>query len=458
MSKKVLLASAEAFPIAKVGGLGDVAYSLPKALNSLGADVRVIMPQHKEIGKKTWEGEISLGSEKVMAEVYEEKIDSITFYLVKDSEGKFFGEGKPVYGLNDEERYVFFSKAILEFSLDYEWRPEVLHLNDWHTALTAVLAKRRGGPKTVFTIHNLGYQGELDPKYFEKIGFEDEGLLHNGKINLMKGAIMYSDGITTVSPTYAKEIQTEEYGFGLHEVLRENSHKLRGILNGIDYDVWNPEQDKHIYQNYSPERLDLKERNKEKLMSEEGISGEGPLIGIVSRLAQQKGIDVFLKGIEPIFKEKKACLIVLGTGEREIEEKVRELERKYKGIVKAEIKYSEELAHKIYAGADIFAVPSRYEPCGLTQMIAMHYGTVPIVRNTGGLADTVISPEESREGARGFKVYSMDPKEFEEKTRKAIEIYEKEKEYWRKLQLNGMKADFSWRKSAREYLEFYSSL
>ncbi len=456
--RKVLLAAAEAFPIAKVGGLGDVAYALPKALRSLGVDVRVIIPRHKELGKEIWKSEVEMGKERIEAVFYEEEIDGVKFYLVGDSAGKMFGEGIPVYGERDEERYIFFSKAIVEFCKGYNWRPEVLHLNDWHTALASPLLRREGGPKTVFTIHNLGYQGEIDQKYFEKIGFKDEKLLHNGKINLMKGAIIYSDGITTVSPTYAKEIQTEEYGFGLHEVLRENSAKLKGILNGIDYDVWNPEKDKHIYQNYSAETIDSKEKNKEKLLEEEGISSEGLLIGIVSRLAYQKGIDVFLDAVDPIIKEGKASLIVLGTGEKEIEEKVRELERKYEGKVKAEIKYSEDLAHKIYAGVDLFAVPSRYEPCGLTQMIAMHYGTVPLVRNTGGLADTVISPEESREKARGFKVYSMDPKEFEKRTREAIEVYEKNEEYWRKMQLNGMRADFSWKKSAREYLEFYSTI
>ncbi|RLF67783.1 MAG: glycogen synthase GlgA [Thermoplasmata archaeon] len=459
---KVLLASSEVYGFAKVGGLGDVAYALPKALRSIGVDARIIAPMHRKKGRKVGTINVKLGKRDVQAEIYLSRVNSVPLYLVGG--GGYFPRDR-VYGYEDDfERYLFFSKAIVEFLRRYNfWKPNILHLNDWHTGLTAAYVKSEGLPiKTLFTIHNLGYQGDVDTSKLNLLNLKEDItdlIIHNNRINPMKAGIVLSDAVNTVSVKYSKEIQTSEFGFGLDSVLREIKDKLYGIINGIDYSVWNPIRDPYIYRKYSTKTLERKEENKKMLSSEMKIKpSDRPLIGIVSRLTHQKGIDVFLEAIEEFLEDRTVSLVLLGTGEGYIENKAKAICDEFSDVVGISIKYDEVLAHKIYAGSDMFAVPSRYEPCGLTQMIAMRYGSVPIVRNTGGLSDTVIDPNENKNCARGFKFESLDVEAIKKALSRAIDVYENDREYWKILQLNGMRADFSWRGSARKYLALYKRL
>jgi len=457
---RVLVASSEVYGYAKVGGLGDVAYSLPRALKRLGIDARIIAPMHKPRGRIIKEIDVTMGDKKIKAQIRLSRIGDVPLYLI---EGGGYFPRENVYGyVDDFERYVFFSKAIVEFIKNYNtWRPDILHANDWHTGLVAAFVKQEGlNVKTIFTIHNLGYQGDVESSYSPILNLQKdvlEKIIHNGRINPIKSGLIFSDIVNTVSKTYAKEIQTPEFGFGLDNVLKSIKDKLFGILNGIDYNVWNPAKDKFIYVKYNVKSLEKKIENKKMLAKELGFKYKEsiPLVGIVSRLAYQKGIDVFLQAIESFLEQKSLQLVVLGTGEKNIEDMAKRLAESYPNDVAIALRYDEVLAHKIYAASDIFAVPSRYEPCGLTQMIAMRYGSVPIVRNTGGLADTVIDVEEDPNKARGFKFQKMDVEEVISTIKRALNTYYNDKKLWTTLQKNGMTADFSWKHSAKEYLRLY---
>jgi len=457
----VLLASSEVYGYAKVGGLGDVAFSLPRALRRLGVDARIIAPMHKPCGRVIKEVEVDMGEEKIKARIRLSRVGRVPLYLV---EGGGFFPRENVYGYDDDfNRYVFFSKAIVEFIRSYEtWKPAILHTNDWHTGLVSAYVKEEGlNVRTVFTIHNLGYQGDVDPSHSKILGLSKEvieKIMHNGRINPLKAGLIFSDIVNTVSKTYANEIQTPEFGFGLDGVLRCIKDKLYGILNGIDYNVWNPARDKFIYVKYNVRSIEKKKENKKMLIKELRLEDRGdvPLVGIVSRLAYQKGIDVFLEAVKDFLEQRVLQLVVLGTGERNVEEMAKRLSELYPKDTTTALRYDEALAHKIYAASDIFAVPSRYEPCGLTQMIAMKYGSVPLVRNTGGLADTVIDIKEDPKNARGFKFQNMGVEDIKSTIERALDAYYNNKEVWLNLQKNGMTADFSWRHSAKEYIKLYN--
>jgi len=457
---KVLLASSEVYGYAKVGGLGDVAYSLPRALRRLGVDARIIAPMHKPQGRVIKEVEVTMGEEKIKAQIRLARVGNVPLYLV---EGGGYFPRESVYGYSDDfNRYVFFSKAIVEFIKSYEaWKPEIVHTNDWHTGLVAAFIKEENlNVRTIFTIHNLGYQGDVDSSYSDILNLQKdtlEKIIHNGRINPMKAGLIFSDIVNTVSKTYANEIQTPELGFGLDGALRSIRDKLFGILNGIDYNVWNPARDKFIYVKYNVRNLEKKKENKKMLIKELGLEyrEDVPLVGIVSRLAYQKGIDVFLKAVEGFLEQRSLQLVILGTGEKNIEDMAKSLAESYPKDAAIALRYDEVMAHKIYAASDIFAVPSRYEPCGLTQMIAMRYGSVPIVRNTGGLADTVIDVREDPSKARGFKFQNIDVEEVKSTIERALDVYYNDKELWLTLQKNGMTADFSWKHSAKEYIKLY---
>ncbi len=476
---KILYGVAEYYPLIKTGGLGDAAGAFTKAL-SKRHKVYVALPGYSKIDRKQYEFKkipdlklsIPIGDKEVEGYVEKANLDkNLTIYLICNDHyfdrENLFGDGITPYKDN-AERFLFFSRGILELACYLE-NIDVIHLNDWHTAIGMFylkefyrkLGKIKPETKSVFTIHNLGYQGifwhydmyllNVDWKYFNP-----EGLEFYNHINYMKSGILYSDIITTVSPTYAKEIQTPEFGFGLDGVLRKRSKDLYGILNGVDYSVWHPWKDKFIPYKYNRKLFSRKLKNKLEIQKELGlkINPDKPLLVMVSRLIDQKGIEL----ITPVFDmlvKLDTQIIILGTGDKHYIDFFNWKEHQFKGTVVGYMAYNEEVAHKLYAAGDIYLMPSKYEPCGLSQMYAMKYGTVPVVRNTGGLKDTVIDIEEGIDRATGFKFDYYSPYAFYEAVRKAVALYKTNREEFTKLALNGMNTKFSWEKTVKKYLELY---
>jgi len=475
----ILYGVAEYFPLVKTGGLGDAAGAFTSTL-SKKHKVSVVLPGYSKIDRKQYgfkkienlKLSIPIGEKEVEGFVEKAEInENLTIYLICN-DGYFnrenlFGDGITPYKDN-AERFLFFSRGILELAC-YLKKIDVIHLNDWHTAIGMFylkefykkMGKINPQTKSVFTIHNLGYQGifwqydmyllNIDWKYFNP-----EGLEFYNHINYLKSGILYSDIITTVSPTYAKEIQTPEFGFGLDGVLRKRSKDLYGILNGVDYSVWHPWRDKLIPFKYNRKTFEKKLKNKIHVQKELGleIKPEKPLLVMVSRLSEQKGIDL----ITPVFDmlvELGVQIIILGTGDKKYIDFFNWKEHQFKGTVVGYMAYDEAVAHKLYAAGDIYLMPSKYEPCGLSQMYAMKYGTVPVVRNTGGLKDTVIDIEEGTDKATGFKFEYYSPYAFYEAVRKAVNTYKNDRETFNKLALNGMDTKFTWEKTVKEYLRLY---
>lgn len=438
---KVLIAAAEVTPIAKVGGLGDVVGALPKALVQLNLDVRVIIPFYGAIDRnkckaKLIKRNIIVNNESVNLWQTALPNSTVPVYLI---EHKFF-KTKTIYstaladGPADTEKFIFFSRAVLAGLKALKFKPQVIHLNDWHTAAIAELVKTDPffkQTKTLYTIHNLANQGITKTK------------------NYMAEGILNADFINTVSPTYAKEILTKEYGAGLEKILAKRKKQLYGILNGIDTNFFNPTTDKLIKQNYSLKTLAKKSDNKLFLQQKLGLrqSKSTALAGLVTRFVGQKGVEL----ITEKFFQLNCRFVFLGTGEKRYEEILFNLAKKFPNKFKIIFKFDEPLAHQIYAASDIFLVPSRFEPCGLTQLIALRYGSVPIVRATGGLADTI-------NNKIGFKFKKFNSEEFYKTLSRALKIYYEKPKIWRQSQLNGMKQDFSWDKSAKEYLKIYKKL
>jgi starch synthase len=462
---RVLFCSSEAFPYAKTGGLADVAGALPKALALEGIEVMLALPKYKDVGYLT-EDRISVGDRELLAvgEKPSEKIEGVNTLFIRQDE-LFLRDS--LYGYPDDaERFIFFSKAVLSLIKKLDWKPDVIHCNDWQTGLIPVYLKTNlkedsfyKDIATVFTIHNLAYQGNFPSHILHLAGlpwelFTFDKLEFWGNFSFMKGGIVYSELITTVSPRYAEEIKTQELGAGMDGALSYRADRLRGILNGIDYEVWNPATDSLIYMPYDISSLEKKKENKYFLQKEVGLPQKGvPLIGLVSRLASHKGLDILLPSIESLFK-MELQMVILGKGEREIEEGLMEKAKKYGEKMKVFIEFNEKLSHQIYAGCDIFLMPSLYEPCGLGQMIAMRYGTVPVVREVGGLADSVAEFEPAKMEGSGFLFKDYSPEALIEAVSRALRIY-KNPSVWRKIQENCMKKDFSWRSSARKYIDVY---
>ena len=464
---KILFASAEAYPLVKVGGLGDVAGSLPKALRQLGHDVRIAMPRYGMIREGTEDigsFPVAIGGADHEAKLKTAHIDDVPVYLIDFA--PLFDRSKVYEYPDDGQRFAFFSKAVLDLLPAADWWPDVIHLNDWHSALASAYlktayAEREGyrGIGCVFTIHNLQHQGIFEREVFDWAGlpaeaWAPEGVEFYGKMNFLKAGIVYADRVNTVSPTYAKEIQTEEYGFGLDGLLRSRASKLSGILNGIDYDVWNPAKDPHIPQKYSKSTLEKKAKNKAALLRDVGLpaASKTPLIGIVTRLTEQKGLDILIPAI-PDLIDLGVHVVLLGTGERQYEEPLERFAAARKGLV-AFLKYDEALAHRIYAGSDFFLMPSRFEPCGLGQEISLRYGTVPIARATGGLADTVLDVTVNPEKGNGFVFEEYRHDALVGTVRRAVEFYVRGRG-WKSLQQRAMSRDLSWRASARTYVDLY---
>jgi starch synthase len=476
---KILFASSEVAPFAKTGGLADVSASLPAAIASLGHQVRVIMPMYRSVMEGNFELkllekslEVSFRGRLLKDKVfYSELGRNLLIHFIKRDEffdrDMLYGSSKGDYPDN-ADRFIFFSKGILNFCKLTGFQPDVIHCNDWQTSLVPVYLKSlyKNDPffrnaRTIFTIHNLAYQGVFPEEYMAISELRPElfsikGLEYYGKINFMKGGILFSDIITTVSEKYAQEIQTSEYGYGLDGVLRDRNNDIYGVLNGVDYTEWNPETDSHIAANYNAKDLSGKRNCKEELIEIFKLEGsvETPLIGIISRLANQKGFDILADAMDELMR-MKLLLVLLGKGEEKYEKKFAELGKKYKGRLGVKIAFDNVLAHKIEAGSDMFLMPSRYEPCGLNQMYSLKYGTIPIVRATGGLEDTIKEFDPETEKGNGFKFAEYSPGAMIEGVKKASETYQN-RYLWLRLVRNAMKEDFSWRRSALKYIDIYN--
>lgn len=472
----ILIVASEAHPFIKTGGLGDVIGALPVALNDLGADVRVVIPNYRDIKKEIKENlkyidnfTVNLGWRNQYCGILEYEHEGVKFYLL-DNE-YYFNRGG-LYGYYDDgEKFAFFDRAVLEFAKHIDWVPDILHCNDWQTGMVPVLLKleyskeeKFKNMKTMFSIHNLFFKGMFDPKVLPELfgydyeSFNNGSLEHYGAVSFLKGGINYADKVTTVSKSYAEEIKTPEYGEQLEGLLRYRSSALEGIVNGIDYKEYNPEEDKYIYSTYSVNDLENKKINKEELQKELGltVNKDVPMIGLVSRLTHQKGCDLIINILEELLKED-IQVVVLGTGDYMYEESFKSFQGRHPNKISANIKFSNELAHKIYAASDMFLMPSLFEPCGLGQLIALRYGSIPIVRETGGLKDTVTPYNEYDETGNGFGFKNYRFEELFNITKYALKIY-RNKDKWNNIVRQAMSSDNSWEKSAKEYIEIYNQL
>lgn len=474
---KILYVAAEAVPFAKTGGLADVAGSLPKALKADGVDVRVIMPKFGKIPEAyrnamehVYDGELPVAWRKKYVGLDKYELDGVTYYFV-DNEEYFNREG--FYGYDDDaERFSFFSRAVLDLLPAMDFWPDVIHTNDWHAGLVNVFLKlehmgdaRYERIKTVYTIHNLKYQGVFPKDVMPDVLGLDWKYFNNGDlefydaVNFMKGGIIYADAITTVSKTYAKEIQYPYFGEHLDGLLRSREQDLSGIVNGIDYSVYNPRTDKYIFETYDEESLDRKLDNKIALQKSLGLPERRnvPLIAIVSRLVEPKGMDLVVRMMDEILQHEDIQLVVLGTGEKRYEDWFKGLAWRYPKKVSVNIYFSNELAQRIYAGADIFLMPSNYEPCGIGQLVALRYGTIPVVRQTGGLKDTVQQYNKYTQEGNGFVFENYNAHEMMYALKRALSFYGSY-EIWHKIQFNAVQADYSWKRSAKEYEALYERL
>ena len=475
---KILFAAFEVSPFIKTGGLGDVAGALPNALNEEGTDTRVIMPLLQMIDdsfrqkmKKIGQTNVPLGWRNQYLGIFELKHNGITYYLL---DNEYYFKREKAYGyFDDGERIAYFSKALLEALQVIDFEPDILHLNDWHTALSAVFLRemymqieKYKKIKTILTVHNLKFQGKFSPFVIDDIaGFAGNRtakmqLSEKDACNFMRGGLNYVDYITTVSPTYAQEIKTAYYGEGLNDIFVKRHNIVKGILNGIDTNNYNPLTDEFIYKNYDINSLENKYINKIELQKEKALEQNEniPLICMVSRLTEQKGIDLVLKIFEELIDTTNAQFVLLGTGDSKYENSFRYFEYKYKGRVSSNICFSEELSRKIYAASDMIMIPSRFEPCGLTQMIAMRYLTLPIVRETGGLKDTVIPYNQYTDEGNGFSFSNYNAHELLWTTKTALELYNNYRNRFDLLIKEASKSNFDWKSSAKEYIDIYKYL
>ncbi len=478
--KKILFVASEGVPFIKTGGLADVVGSLPKCIDRKYFDVRVILPKYtcisqemKDLMKYRTHYYLDFHWRQEYVGVLEANIDGIKYYFI-DNESLF--SGFKIYSdnvLEEIEKFSFFCKAVLSTLPLIDFRPDVIHCHDWQTGLIPVYLKERfhggeffRGIKSVMTIHNLKFQGKWDVKTVKEITglpdyfFTPDKLEAYKDANLLKGGIVYADAITTVSDTYAEEIKTAFYGEGLNGLLTARSNALRGIVNGIDYDEFNPETDKYISFPYNKVNFRKEKiRNKRALQEELGLEQDDKkfMIGIVSRLTDQKGFDLIAYIMDELCQED-VQIVVLGTGEERYENMFRHFDWKYSNKVSASIYYSEALSHKIYASCDAFLMPSLFEPCGLSQLMALRYGTIPIVRETGGLKDTVEPYNEYECTGTGFSFRNYNAHEMLATIRYAKYVFYQRKREWNKMVDRGMAADFSWHVSARKYQEMYDWL
>lgn len=471
---KVLYAASEASPFIKVGGLSDVAGSLPKALVEQGVDARVILPKYSAISEELLKDAeyigytfITVGWRSQYCGVLKCTVNGVIYYLI---DNEYYFKRDRIYGeYDDGERFAFFSRAVLDILPIIDFQPDILHCNDWHTALAPVAldAQYRSNDfykniKTVFTIHNIQFQGQFDPIILgEVFGLAKEHLpllYYKDCINLLKGAIECSSRVTTVSKTYANEILDPYFSYGLDDILRERRYKLSGIVNGIDTDFFNPQTDKFIKTNYSSTTLQNKRFNKIDLQKEMGLKPDPnvPMIAMVTRLTSQKGLDLVKRVMQDIAANDIQFLI-LGTGDREYEDFFRYCEFAYHDKVRGIIKFDKALAQKLYAGADFLLMPSKFEPCGLSQLIAMRYGTLPIVNKIGGLADTVAPFNSEDKTGWGLTFESYNAFDMLGAINRALELYYNKPDF-KAARKNAMAVDSSFTASAKEYIELYNGI
>lgn len=469
---KVLFATSEAYPFAMSGGLADVSGALPKALRRKFVGCRVVMPLYGTVSHELREKmtficniTVPVSWRRQYCGIFEAHLDGVIYYLI---DNEYYFKRDMLYGhYDDAERFAFFSRAVLEIIPHIGFTPDIIHCNDWQTAMVPVYLneyyKNDGlysNIKTVFTIHNIQYQGKYGMElYNDLLGLipgRESLVEYDGCVNMMKGAIQCADKVTTVSPTYAREILEPYYSYGLDSILKQFTYKLTGIVNGIDYDVYNPETDPLIFKNFDAKSVKYKEYNKTELQKQMGlpVRGDVPVIGMVTRLVKHKGLELVKRVFEELL-QADLQFVILGSGEWEFENFFYEISKKYPQKVGLKIGFDGTLAHRIYAGADIFLMPSKSEPCGLAQMVSLRYGTVPIVRETGGLNDT-ITDSGNGEG-NGFTFKNFNAHEMEDAVWRAIAGY-RDKNGWDILRKRCMACNNSWSASAGAYIGLYKEL
>ncbi len=476
---KIAFVSAEVAPFSKTGGLGDVSSAFPKAMHGLKHKILLISPLYKNIDPKKFRLQkvkknltTTIGEKTELFDLYVSFLPNskVPIYFIKNSylyRDGIYGDEKGEDYPDSAYRFITFTKAVFEALKWLKFAPDIIHVNDWHTGLLPFYLKTEykeidlfRKTKSVFTIHNIGYQGiypleDIADAQIPDIYFSEELLGFYDQINFMKAAVVYADALTTVSSKYSKEIQTKEFGYGLEEYIKERKEDLFGIVHGIDLTVWNPKKDKTIVYNYDSKSLHRKADNKSYLQEKLNLKlSREPLLGIISRLATQKGLDLILEKFDEIMK-LKVQFILLGTGDSELEKSFKEKEKQYPEDCSINIMFDNVLAHQIEAASDMFLMPSAYEPCGLNQMYSMVYGAVPVVRNTGGLSDTVQNYIAKTEEGTGFVFDNMDADEFFKAVKRAVNLYKKEPEKWVNLQRKIMNIDFSWKNAAKRWEEVY---
>jgi len=484
MSLKVLFVSSEVFPLIKTGGLADVSRSLPSALQRLGCDIRVLIPGYPSVLEKlkdlsqvaTITGLPVIKEAELLIGIIPES--QLKVMVIKSAQ-LYERDGGPYADINGQEwldnplRFGLLAKvaAILsgEQSPVADWRPSIVHCNDWQSGLTPAYMQltEHTTAKSIISLHNMAFQGCFSPAWLTTLNlphtsFNIEGYEYHGQLSFLKAGIVYADAITTVSPSYAQEIQTAAFGFGLEGLLARRGHEIKGILNGIETDEWNPETDAYLVKPYSNTNIAGKKLVKAalQLASELTVDASAPLLGVVSRLTHQKGLDLLLPGIQALL-DSGCQLVLLGNGEKELEQEFSNLAITNPGKVSITIGYNEPLSHQIMAGCDLFIMPSRFEPCGLNQLYGLAYGTPPVVNATGGLADSVVDTDlhNIKDGtANGFVMIETSATGLLACIQRALDLFKNDKTTWRKIQNNGMAQNLSWDKSALEYLALYKNL
>ena len=487
---KILFVTSEVVPFVKTGGLADVSAALPQMLSELGHEIRIVVPKYGAVDDRKFKIHevvrlkdlvVKIGNKDVMFSLKScflpgQKV-RVQIYFLDNQE--YFGSRNSLYSdpmtgkdyPDNDERFTLLSRAVFELIIKLGWIPDIIHCNDWQCGLIPAYLKTVYKDeenfdqfKTLFTIHNLAYQGVFNSTSFKVTGLPEnlntnKGILNNGKLNFMKSGLQFADVINTVSETYANEIRTsDELGEGLKDVLAKRKNDLYGIINGIDTKVWNPEKDKHLPKKYSLKNIQQKVVNKQALAEKFGFefNEDIPVIGLISRLYDSKGIDLIQKAFPQII-DQEIQFILLGTGDKNYHTFFDQMSRKYRQKFACYLGFNDDLAHLIEGGADMLLMPSKYEPCGLNQMYSLKYGTVPLVRETGGLADTVIRYNEKTGQGNGFMFKKYNTIDFLAELKHAIKIYNN-KEAWAKIVRNGMKADFSWNSSAKKYIELYKTI
>lgn len=488
---KILFVTSEVFPFVKTGGLADVSSALPQMLSELGHEVRIVIPKYGAVDDRKFkihevvrlkDLQIKIGEKEVVFSLKSCFLPGprvrVQIYFLDNHE--YFGSRNGLYSdpntgkdyPDNDERFILLNRSVMELIIKLGWIPDIIHCNDWQCGLipaylNTIYKDQEGFDqfKTLFTIHNIAYQGEFNATSFSKTGLPKElesvskGIMQNGKLNYLKSGLMFADVINTVSKTYADEITTKsEYSSGLKDILSKRKDSVFGIVNGIDTKVWNPEKDKHIPKNFSLKNIENKIENKKELAERFGFEYNEniPIIGLISWLYDSKGFDLVQKGFNDLLK-LNCQIILLGTGDKKYHTFFEKMASKNSKKFACYLGFNDDLAHLIEAGSDMFLMPSQYEPCGLNQMYSLVYGTVPIVRETGGLADTVIKYDEKTEEGNGFVFKKYDDKEMIKELKRAIKIFE-DKKTWQKIMKAGMKSDFSWDLSAKRYIELYKTI